>query len=55
MQEAKPIKTASTHIGSTRAVQNRAAAAGSIIRPTDSSVPSAWKPPTRLSTTSPGR
>ena len=38
MQEAKPIASASMHIGSTRLVQNRAAAAGSIIRPTESSV-----------------
>ena len=35
------------------ALQKRAAAAGSIIIPTASSVPSAWKPPTRLRTTRP--
>jgi hypothetical protein len=32
--------------------QNRAVVAGSIMMPTASSVPSAWKPLTRLTTTS---
>jgi len=35
----------------TAVAQKRAAAAGSIIRPTAISVPSAWKPATRFSTT----
>ena len=34
-------------------LQKREAAAGSIIRPTASSVPSAWNPPTRFRTTRP--
>ena len=52
MLEAIPNATASAHIASTPLVQKRAAAAGSIISPTASSVPSASNPPTRLSTTS---
>ena len=44
--------TAQTTSPPTLAAQNRAAAAGRIMMPTAISVPSAWKPPTRFSTTS---
>ena len=52
-EEASRSPLPARHMGSDATVQKRAAAAGSIISPTESSVPSAWKPPTRLSTTSP--
>ena len=51
--EAMPMTGATTIMAVMSAVQKRAAAAGSIIRPTARSVPSAWKPPTRLRTTRP--
>ena len=47
-----PIATAARHMVSSRRAQNRAAAAGRIISPTESSVPSVWNPPTRFRTTS---
>src|SRR6478735_7127872 len=48
-----PTIEATTSMSVMSVVQNRAVAAGSIIRPTARSVPRAWKPPTRLSTTRP--
>ena len=45
----KPLASRISRVMS--AVQKRAAAAGSIISPTASSVPSAWKPATRFRTT----
>src|SRR5215831_15759588 len=45
-------ETATSIIPVTSRAQNRDVIAGSIIMPTARSVPSAWKPPTRLSTTS---
>ena len=47
-----PMPAASADIAGSPATQKRALAAGSIISPTAISVPSAWKPLTRLATTS---
>ena len=52
MLDRKAISTATRIIPDTSSAQKRAATAGSSMMPTAISVPSAWKPATRFSTTS---
>ena len=51
-RENAPLAVAITIISVTSRAQNRPIAAGSIMMPTASRVPSAWNPLTRLTTTS---